>query len=283
LIGHTRLPFEDFGGAGAPLHFAHANGYPPSAYRPLLQPLSEHYHVMAMRMRPLWPAADSTAFSDWRVLADDLEQFLDQQSLERVIGIGHSMGATTTLRLALCQPGRFQFLVLIDPVIFPPFMSVAWDLVFRLGLAYRLHPLVKGALRRRTCFENRSAMFANYRQKQVFSRMSDASLQAYVDSLACADPQGQIQLCYPADWEARIYVTGIRADLEIWRQLPGLVPPVLFLRGSETDTFLAATARLVERRLKTARITTIPDTTHLVVLEQPDAVYHSIIQFLSEG
>ena len=69
--------------------------------------------------------------------------------------------------------------------------------------------------------------------------------------------KGQIQLCYPADWEARIYVTGMRADLEIWRQLPGLVPPVLFLRGSETDTFLANTARLVEQRLKSARITTI--------------------------
>ena len=236
-----------------------------------------------MRMRPLWPSADPAAFSDWKVLADDLEQFLDQQGLERIIGIGHSMGATTTLRLALRQPERFQSLVLIDPVIFPPYMSLAWDLVFRLGLAYRFHPLVKGALRRRTCFENRSAMFSNYRHKEVFSRMNDESLQAYVDSLACPDSQGQIQLCYPATWEARIYVTAIRADLEIWRQLPVLVPPVLFLRGSETDTFLANTARLVEKRLKTARITTIPDSTHLVALEHPDPVYQSIIQFLSQG
>ncbi len=126
-------------------------------------------------------------------------------------------------------------------------------------------------------------MFDNYRKKEVFKRMNDESLQAYVDSLACPDLQGQIQLCYPTDWEARIYVTGIRADLEIWRKLPGLVPPVLFLRGAETDTFLARTARLVELRLKTARITTIPDTTHLVALESPDQVYQSIVQFLSEG
>ena len=109
------------------------------------------------------------------------------------------------------------------------------------------------------------------------------SLHAYVDSLACPDQEGQIQLCYPADWEARIYVTAMRADLEIWRQLPGLTPPVLFLRGSETDTFLVNTARLVEKRLKTARIETIPSSTHLVALERPDLVYHSIIQFLSEG
>jgi pimeloyl-ACP methyl ester carboxylesterase len=283
LTGQTRLPFEDFGGTGAPLHFAHANGYPPSAYRLLLQLLSESYHVVAMRMRPLWPSADSTAFSDWKVLADDLDQFLDQQALGQVIGVGHSMGATTTLRLALRQPERFRSLVLIDPVIFLPFMSVTWDLIFRLGLAYRFHPLVKSALKRRTCFEDRSAMFTNYRQKPVFSRMSDESLQAYVDSLACPDSNGQIQLCYPADWEARIYVTSLRADLEIWRQLPGLVPPVLFLRGSDTDTFLAGTAHRIERRLKTARIATLPDTTHLLALEKPGLVCHSIIQFLSEG
>jgi pimeloyl-ACP methyl ester carboxylesterase len=283
LTGQTRLPFENFGGSGAPLHFAHANGYPPAAYRPLLQRLGEQYHVVAMRMRPLWPSANPAVFSDWRELADDLALFLDQQGLEQVIGVGHSMGATTTLRLALRQPERFRSLVLIDPVIFPPFISIAWDLVFRLGLAYRFHPLVKGALRRRSCFENRSVMFANYRKKEVFRRMSDESLQAYVDSLACTDTQGEIQLCYPADWEARIYATGIRADLEIWRQLPGLVPPVLFLRGSDTDTFQANTARLVEKRLKTARITSIPDTTHLVALERPDQVYQSIVQFLSEG
>ena len=236
-----------------------------------------------MRMRPLWPSADPAMFFDWRVLANDLEQYLDQNDLDQVIGIGHSMGATTTLRLALWQPRRFRSLVLIDPVIFPPVMSIAWDLAFRLRLAYRLHPLVKGALRRRTCFENKSAMFANYRKKEIFRRMDDECLYAYVDALACPDQEGQIKLCYPANWEARIYVTAMRADLELWRQLPDLVPPVLFVRGSETDTFLANTAQMIHKRLKTAQIITIPCSTHLVALEKPDQVYQETIQFLSEG
>ena len=167
LTGQTRIPCEDFGGVGPPLHFAHANGYPPAAYRPLLQRLSEHNHVLAMRMRPLWNFTDPGEFFNWRILADDLEQLLDQQGVDQVIGIGHSMGATTTLRLALRRPERFRSLVLIDPVIFPPVMSIAWDLIFRLGLAYRFHPLAKGALRRRTCFENQTAMFINYRESSL--------------------------------------------------------------------------------------------------------------------
>jgi pimeloyl-ACP methyl ester carboxylesterase len=236
-----------------------------------------------MRMRPLWQSADPSVFSDWRILADDLAQFLDQQGLPPLIGIGHSMGATTTLRLALRQPERFRMLVLIDPVIFPPLIGLAWEIIFRLGLAYQLNPLVKGAIRRRTCFESNSAMFANYRTKTVFRKMNDEGLRAYVDALACQGPEGQIQLCYSADWEARIYVTCIRADRELWLQLPRLLPPVLFLRGAMSDTFYPKTARMVQRRLKTARITTISDSTHLVPLEKPDLVFKEIIQFLSEG
>jgi len=30
----------EFGGSGPPLHFAHANGYPPGSYRRMLEPLT---------------------------------------------------------------------------------------------------------------------------------------------------------------------------------------------------------------------------------------------------
>jgi len=234
-------------------------------------------------MRPLWPSSDPAEFSDWRILAYDLEQFLNQQEFYQSIGIGHSMGATTTLRLALRRPQCFRLLVLIDPVIFPPLTGTVWDIIFRVGLAYRLHPLAKGALKRRTHFDDTSAMFANYRKKAVFERMNDDSLRAYVEAVSCQDQVGQIQLSYSADWEARIYVTGIRADRELWDQLPRLLPPVLFLRGAMSDTFLPKTATMIQSRLKTARITTIPDSTHLVPLEKPDLIYREIMRFLSEG
>jgi len=126
-------------------------------------------------------------------------------------------------------------------------------------------------------------MYVNYRTKKVFSRLSDEQLQAYVDSLACPDADGQIRLCYPADWEARIYVTGIRADLEIWRAIPNLKPPVLFIQGSETDTFLSSTVRMLQKRLPSAQFATIMDSTHLVPLEKTDQVFERTIQFLSQG
>jgi pimeloyl-ACP methyl ester carboxylesterase len=262
-------------------HFAHANGYPPAAYLPFFIHFSQQYHLLAMRMRPLWPSSDPKEFSDWRALSKDLDEFLLQQDLNQVIGVGHSMGATTTLRLALQRPDLFRALILIDPVIFRPSTIYTWNLVFKLGLSYRLNPLVKRALRRQTNFANPDVMFQTYRTKTIFSRMNDESLKAYVTAMACPDGEGQIRLCYPKEWEARIYATAIHADMDIWRSLPGLVPPVLFLRGSHSDTFLESTVHEIQLRLKTARIKTIPDSTHLVVLEKPGQVYNEIIQFLS--
>lgn len=274
------VPYEDFGGEGALLHFAHANGYPPGAYRPLLELLCQRYHVVAMRQRPLWPGSNPDDLSDWRLLADDLAAFLDQHGWAGILGAGHSFGAISTLRLALRRPQAFSALLLIDPVLFLPRRIILWKLIYRIGLSYRLHPLVKAAMRRRSTFESSAAMFANYRSKKVFSRLSDAALHAYVDSLACATPQGAVELCYPSAWEARVYVTGLLADLELWRDLPELKPPLLIVYGADSDTFQQGAAQRIQRRLPSAHLVPIPTAGHLVPLEKPQAVFESIIRFI---
>ena len=76
------LPGLDLGGSGAHLHFAHANGYPPGAYRVLLEQLARDYHVVAMYQRPLWTGSQPEELTDWRLLAQDLDQFLEQSSMK---------------------------------------------------------------------------------------------------------------------------------------------------------------------------------------------------------
>lgn len=278
------IPFQEFGQYGQPLHFLHANGYPPLAYRPLLARLGERYCVRAMYSRALWGDCDPAEVQDWLPFAADLSRFLEEQGWEQgVIGVGHSIGGNTTLRLALQQPDRFRAIVLLDPVLFEPRLIWTWKLIYRLGLAYRLHPLVKGALKRRNRFESRAAMFANYRRKPVFSRLSDESLAAYVDSLACEQPDGSMELCYPPEWEARVYVTSMRADLALWRMLPRLKPPALVIRGAESDTFLEPAARRFQQKLPTACMVSLAHTGHLLPLEAPDEVDAILQKFLDTG
>ncbi|NUM48708.1 MAG: alpha/beta hydrolase, partial [Anaerolineales bacterium] len=254
-----------------PLHFAHANGYPPQAYGPLFELLAPHFHVTAMEGRALWPGTDPREVKDWGDFVGDLQTFLAPLP-KPVVGVGHSLGGTVTLIAALQHPDWFRALVLIDPPFFPPFFSLVWQVFYRLGLVYHLHPLVKGAVKRRTKFENPEAMFAHYRPKKVFEKIDDRGLWAYVHALARPLATGGVELRHPPAWEARVYVTGAMRDWRTWRDLRGLRTPILLLRPEHAPTTPDATVRLLQRVAPQTIARTIPATTHLAPLENPEAI-----------
>lgn len=276
----ANIPFTAHGESGPPLVFLHANGYPPACYHPLLEQLAQHFRVLAMHQRPLWPKSDPHDIADWRPLSRDLLAFLDQQGLhEPVLAVGHSVGGIAVLRAALWAPERFAGITLLDPVLFPPAIVQLYRLVHALGLAERLHPLVPAARRRRNRFDDRERIFRSYRRKSIFRYFSDESLRAYVEGITCPDEQGGWKLCYSREWEVRIYATSVWRDMELWRGLPNLQPPTQILRGAETDTFLERTARLVQRKNPRIAVETLERTTHLLPLEAPQRVAEHISQF----
>jgi pimeloyl-ACP methyl ester carboxylesterase len=275
------IPYFALGETGMPVYFLHANGYPPECYRPLISRLSEQYKVFSMRQRPLWPGSSPEEITDWHPLTDDYLLFLDEHPTESTIGIGHSVGGIVTLRAALHQPHRFRALVLIDPVLFPPVIVHSWQVICALGLGYQMHPLVRAARNRRRQFDDLDRLFKGYRLRPVFKYMDDLSLRAYVEGIACPAEYGY-KLCYSVDWEMRIYATSVWHDMDIWQGLPGMKIPLMIIRGAETDTFWASTARRVLRKAPQARIVTVPQSTHLVPLERPAEVFRAIQDFLQE-
>jgi len=263
------------------IHFAHANGYPAGAYRELLELLSSNYHVLAMETRPLWQDYSPKALTDWNQLSGDLRQFLDEHKLKQIIGCGHSMGATISLRLALQHPEYFNALVLIDPVLFPPIASILWNILCKLGLETQIHPLFKSTLRRRKKFSDRQTMFDNYRTKTIFRDIPDPVLWDYVNSIAQDAPDGTIRLSYSPEWESLIYTTGIKADIPLWKMMSGLQIPCMIIRADNSNTFWKITAKKIKRRAPNVIIQSIPNTSHLVPLEQPKLIFEKINQFLS--
>ena len=280
----NNIPFTDFGGTGASLHFLHANGYPPNCYKPLFELLKPHFHVIGMHLRPLWPDRERNAegLRDWHPLADDFLRFLADREAGPVIGAGHSVGGIIALRAALREPHRFRGLVLVDPVLFPPYFIVFWNLVRAAGLGWKFHPKIPGALNRRHQFDNLELVFRGYRRREVFRNFSDENLLAYIEGITRPRPDGGYELVYSPAWEALIYYTGIWRDLDLWRGLKLLQVPSLFLRGAQSDTFWAKTAARVQRANPRVRIEAIESAGHLVPLEFPQKVADFILSFSKE-
>lgn len=274
------IPHFDLGGGGQPLHFLHANGYPPECYQPLFELLQTQYHTFGMHLRPLWQGPTPEELKSWHPLSDDLLQFLGSKATSPIIGVGHSIGAIVTLRAALRDPSKFKALVLIDPVLFVPRFILMWKIVKLLGLADRLHPLIPGARKRRRTFSDLETVFNRYRHRQVFRYMSDEHLRIYIHGITRLTSDGSYELVYSPEWEAQIYRAGMQ-DFDIWRGLPHLKIPALFIRGAETDTFLEPAARLVKRKQPRAWVEVLDKSTHLLPLERPQEVFDIMQLFLN--
>ena len=275
------MNYFDLHGNGAPLHFLHANGYPPECYQPLFELLQNEYHVFGMKLRPLWEDAKPEEIQNWHPLSDDLLRFLPDFVVDSVIGVGHSIGGIVTLRAALRDPGKFRALVLIDPVLFTPSFMLNWHVVRILGLGERFHPLIKGAKKRRRTFDDLESVFRGYRSRNIFRYMSDENLRTYIEGITQQKADGGYELVYSPEWEAQIYRTGMH-DFDIIRDLPKLEVPTLFIRGAETDTFLESVAKLVKRKQPKVRVETLEKSTHLLPLERPKEVFDIMQSFLQE-
>ena len=241
-------------------------------------------------MRPLWKGSNPADIEDWKPLSEDLLKFLGEQKVDQLIGMGHSIGAIVTLRAALKDPNRFQALVLIEPVLFPPYFMLEWNLARIVGLGNRLNPKIGGALKRRREFDDLGQVFTGYRRRTVFRYFSDENLLTFIRGITKPQTRkgdmqfqnGGYELVYSPEWEARIYFTGLWNDWDLWRDLPHLDIPTLILRGSETDTFWDSTAHSIREKNPKIKVLTVEKSTHLLPLEKPKEVFEITQSFLEE-
>jgi pimeloyl-ACP methyl ester carboxylesterase len=139
--------------------------------------------------------------------------------------------------------------------------------------------LILGAKKRRRIFDDLETVYRGYRSRNIFRYMSDDNLRIYIAGITRKTDSGY-ELVYSPEWEAQIYRTGMH-DIDIWRDLPKLDVPTLFIRGAETDTFMQDAARLVKRKQPKAWVETLEKSTHLLPLERPQEVFDIMQSFLN--
>jgi esterase len=74
---------------------------------------SSTYHVFTVDLRNHGQSEHSPEF-DYKVMANDLEQFIGSKNLIDPIIIGHSMGGKVAMNFALAHPEKLQKLIVVD-------------------------------------------------------------------------------------------------------------------------------------------------------------------------
>jgi len=271
---------QKFSSDGPLMTLAVANGFPPSTYLPMLDPLTETYRVISLLPRALWNGElPPERLYSWKdMLAQDMIDIIKANNLKDIIGVGHSFGAIGTLLTAIAVPERFKALVLLDPTILP--RPALWMIRASQKLGLK-NPYAQRADIRRFRFDSVDDAFTYFRPKRLFHDWPDAALKRYSQTLK-PHPDGGLQLSWPREWEAYYFRTMYTG---IWRELPKLSEtglPVLVVRGGDSDTLVVSAASRMQRILPEMSYREIEGHGHLFPHTAPAQTADLILSWLDD-
>jgi pimeloyl-ACP methyl ester carboxylesterase len=275
----VELALLDFGGPG-PLALAHhANGFCKGMWAEVAALLRGRVRLVALDARghgdssqPEPPAAYA-----WREFAADLAALAGRLAAESggplALGIGHSFGGTSLLGAEALAPGRFQRMLLLDPVTPPPPAEAPPE------RAAHVESMVDAARRRRADWPSRAEARAWFAERSLFASWRPEALDLYVEDGLRERPEGGVALKCPGAVEAAVFSQGDAVDLAAWAR--GAEQPTLWL-WAERGNFPRPLYEKLARSMRAARVETAPSA-HLIPMERPDLVADAALRLLAEA
>ena len=274
-----KIPYLSFGTKNEAV-FLHGNGFPPEAYTALLKKLAEKLKIYAMYQKPFSKTIMTpNAIYGWDVFKNDFIQFLKETKLKKPVAIGHSMGAIILLMVEIQQPGTFKKIFLLDPVITSPVKSRVYKIMLNMGLIDMFHPMIKKTKKRKMKYNSKLEMFDSYRNKKIFSKISDENLMCYIDSITIKH-KNYIKIKLTKDWENAIYRNGSMNDYKIWRDIKKIKTPTYVITPIDREFGDFHYGFKLKKQNNLFQNIEIKDSTHLFPLERPKDVQNIIFNNL---
>jgi pimeloyl-ACP methyl ester carboxylesterase len=253
-------------GAGVATLFVHANGFCKEMWRPVVDATSG-IRAVSVDQRGHGDSGVGTFPFDWWDLGRDATEWSRMLPGPRV-GVGHSSGGAALVLAELLAPGTWDHLILIEPIIFPgPFERA------------ETHPLVTGALRRRTTFASRRETRNAYSGRGPFAGWTAAALDLYVEYGFRDGPDGERRLACSPETEAEYYRMATAHGA--WERLGEVGCPVTMLAGEHSDSHPPDFAGRLASRFPSAELITVPGAGHFIPMERPEVVGRSVTAIAS--
>jgi len=269
--------------AGPRLVLSHGNGLATNLYFPFWNLLRERYDLVLFDVRnhgenPLHGGAGH----DMPHFVADLETMLDGVQREfgnkPIAGVFHSLSGLIAIRHALQHPDRWRALVLFDPPLYP-----------RDG-----HPLrnaqqndkdsLSARARRRTERYKTPDDFAKQlASNRGFTRWRPEAYGLMARATLRQEPaSGEWILACPRELEARVFEEN--RDPSLWVKL-GEVKAAVKIIGADPNVEGAGPPALISKAVAEEipiDYEAIPDTSHFLQIEQPEACVRAMETFLAK-
>jgi len=184
------------------IHFAHANGFPAKVYSYLFELLSDDYRLIYKNLLAHDPKYPIT--KNWIKTGEEIVDYISSQTDEKVIGIGHSFGATSTLNAAFLRPDLFSGLILIEPIVMNGWKaSFLSNIAERLNIVHHFSPGKKTRGRRKH-WPNEKEAIDYFKSKRLFKNFHDRCFQDLIQYGLNIVDDG-LELAFNVDREVEIF------------------------------------------------------------------------------
>ena len=222
----------------------------------LAKAISESFRVYSLDLRN-HGRSPHTDRMDYPAMAEDVAEFMDDQSIPSAHLLGHSMGGKTAMQLALDEPQRVRKLVVADiaPVEYGP----------------RHEDIMAGL----TAVNTSSIQSRRQADEMLAEHVADSGVRGFLLKSLARQADGSYSLL--------MNLSAIEANYSKLGEANHGTPfngDTLFIKGGESDYILPEHADAVMARFPNAQLRVLPDTGHWLHAEKPSLFNNLVLRFL---
>jgi pimeloyl-ACP methyl ester carboxylesterase len=268
---------------GSRLVLSHGNGFAIDAYEPFWSLLAADFELVLYDQRNHGrnPPSD-TANHDLPNFVEDMETIFHgiqtRFGLKPSVGVFHSISAVTSIWHGLTYGRRWDALVLFDPPLIPPPGHRAHEVARRFELM-----LVDWAKQRRNVFDDPAEQAEAFARSSSLRRWVPGAYELMARSILRRDPaDGKWHLRCPREAESQVYKTN--SETHISDRFPELPMPVKTICADPDQPDALAPAKVWQALHEDYdhEYDAIADTSHLLMIERPEACARSLRAFLDK-
>lgn len=245
IAGHDYIDSQ----ADLAFHYLHGNGFCGASLEPLARSIDHHLPFPASHLltdipgHGHSPQPELYRQPDWNAMADAIAQSVTQRCDRPMIGVGHSLGGVLTLLMAAENPSLFQRVVLLDPVIFLPYLVFAQRCLRKTGL-WKQTKLVKQVGQRQNQWSDRQLAADSLSPKRLYREWDTQAFAQFVSQAIVDCQDGTVRLACDPAWEASIFASYPR---QLWKLIKQVQVPVQIVVAQKTYGFIPPSAAKASR------------------------------------
>ncbi len=261
---------------GVPLLLVHGFGNDAHIWDEFAGEIAAYYRVLALDLRGHGDSAwDSEGRYDHEHHVEDLEAVVGQLSAERLVLVGHSLGARVCMLFAGRHPERMAGFVIVDAA---PELDRRGTLRIQMDTGAKPNPSFESVAE----YENVLSLSYPAAQPAAIQRMARFGLKRGEDGRYALkmDPVLRGAGAKSSDRKAMQEREEKTRD-ELWACLEKLRCPTLVVRGAASDVMSPEVAdRMVEEVIADAKLAVIPQAGHSVMTDNPEGFRKAVSHFV---